>query len=476
MIDVILDDQEIKSAINFKKSDSEDDSDAMQLFELPKRKVIRPLSSATKRKLKERHYYSETIHQCLKVICNWAAPFLIALFIVSTSLCLMFLLSGITSMKQELNLLQIRLKNADNIQSEFNIKNEQLRKEYSDKLFVVDQYKIAFNGLADKINTFTYKIDALNNSIIQTRASISSPLLNQVALIINDVDTLKTGMADTGSKIEQLTATSKAFDRSLAEYSSMLDMFKAEMFNLTASLDKLKSLSQIFLTTDTTSVEEKPATRKELRSALEALSQSQIDLIQNNTKFFEKELEILNKSCIDLVKNVFTVRSIDQQVFSSNNEDFTKLDNKKNVTLVSKFSNQNISTTNLQNVTGKANFQAIDKFGLLLTQNSLKNLNIESKDDVSNKQSEDLIDLPKIQRENLPSTYSQSSIGLQKTREDSLDLPFTSFSLSKDEKPENPNEGQLFNEEHALKLLSEVVGEHSKLEDNEHTKLINTPI
>ncbi|XP_065657453.1 uncharacterized protein LOC136082354 isoform X2 [Hydra vulgaris] len=452
MIDVILDDQEIKSAINFKKSDSEDDSDAMQLFELPKRKVIRPLSSATKRKLKERHYYSETIHQCLKVICNWAAPFLIALFIVSTSLCLMFLLSGITSMKQELNLLQIRLKNADNIQSEFNIKNEQLRKEYSDKLFVVDQYKIAFNGLADKINTFTYKIDALNNSIIQTRASISSPLLNQVALIINDVDTLKTGMADTGSKIEQLTATSKAFDRSLAEYSSMLDMFKAEMFNLTASLDKLKSLSQIFLTTDTTSVEEKPATRKELRSALEALSQSQIDLIQNNTKFFEKELEILNKSCIDLVKNVFTVRSIDQQVFSSNNEDFTKL------------------------VTGKANFQAIDKFGLLLTQNSLKNLNIESKDDVSNKQSEDLIDLPKIQRENLPSTYSQSSIGLQKTREDSLDLPFTSFSLSKDEKPENPNEGQLFNEEHALKLLSEVVGEHSKLEDNEHTKLINTPI
>ncbi|XP_047123254.1 uncharacterized protein LOC101240106 isoform X2 [Hydra vulgaris] len=392
----------------------------------------------------------------------------------------MFLLSGITSMKQELNLLQIRLKNADNIQSEINIKNEQLRKEYSDKLFVVDQYKIAFNGLADKINTFTFKIDALNNSIIQTRASVSSPLLNQVALIINDVDTLKTGMADTGSKIEQLTATSKAFDKSLGEYSSMLEMFKAEIFNLTVSLNQLKSLSQIFLGEEK-SGEEKPATHKELKSALEALSQYQIDLIQNNTKFFKKELEILNKSCIDLV-NVFT----SQQVSPSNNEDFTKLDIRKNVTLVSKFSNQNINTTNLENVTDKANFQTIDKFGLFLTQNSLKNLlspervnllthsQSESKEDVSNKQSEDAIDLQKIQRENLPNAYSKN-LDLQKSREDSLDLPFTSFSLSKDEKPENPKNRQLVNEERALKLLSEVVEEHSKLEDDEHTKLVNTP-
>ena len=54
---VILDQNEKESGVNFKDSDSQDDSDAMQLFELPKRKIIRPLSSFTKRKLKERHYW-----------------------------------------------------------------------------------------------------------------------------------------------------------------------------------------------------------------------------------------------------------------------------------------------------------------------------------------------------------------------------------------------------------------------------------
>ena len=151
-------------------SDDSADSDALQLFELPKRKLVRPMSSTLRRKV---HKNDNTCFLTLKACCRMFAavtvPLLIAVFVVSTVLCLSFLLIGIAGMKQEIRMLHSRIKNFDAAEKNFLEKKEQLRRQFRDKLNNLMNYQNEIKQMQDSINKIHRQVDQLNSTVLSLK-------------------------------------------------------------------------------------------------------------------------------------------------------------------------------------------------------------------------------------------------------------------------------------------------------------------
>ena len=83
-----------------------------------------------------------TTRECCRIFASVTVPLLIAVLVVSTVLCLAFLLIGIAGLKQEMTILKSRVNNYDAAEKNFLEKKELLRKQFQSKLNNMNKYGV----------------------------------------------------------------------------------------------------------------------------------------------------------------------------------------------------------------------------------------------------------------------------------------------------------------------------------------------
>lgn len=287
-------------------SDDSKDSDAVQLFELPKRKLVRPMSSNLRRKVRNTNKCWNSAKECCRLFATVTVPMLIAIFIVSTILCLAFLLIGIAGMKQEITVLKSRLKNVDAAEQNFLAKKEKLRKQFRDKLNNLVSYQTELQKVQDSVKKLTGKIDTLNSTIHTFHRKPTSQLTSKVANLKKNLDTVTTGMADTGSEIEKLKADSTEIDKEVKWLLSSMASVKRQMYNMTVHISlmenkkppPLKTTPKV-LVVQMTSDLDKPVKRREINKMLEELEKRQTDHCQQEVLHYKSNVDDLyNKTLV----------------------------------------------------------------------------------------------------------------------------------------------------------------------------------
>jgi len=284
-------------------SDDSKDSDTLQLFELPKRKLVRPISSSLRRKVRETNKCWATTKECCRVFASVTVPMLVAVFVVSTVLCLAFLLIGIAGMKQEISILKSRIKNFDAAEKNFLEKKEQLRKGFQDKLNNMNKYQTELQLLKNSVNRVHFSIAGLNTTIHSFHRKPTPELSSKVSELKNDLETVKTGMADTGADIEKLKANSKTMLHNVRVLRKKVDDVRRQLYNMTVKVSLLEhkepppfvapTTTPKMLVVTITPDKDKPVPRKELAAMLEQLEKRQSEHCTKEVAAYDKRLIML---------------------------------------------------------------------------------------------------------------------------------------------------------------------------------------
>lgn len=281
-------------------TDDSKDSDAVQLFELPKRKLVRPISSSLRRKVRDSNRCWATTKECCRVFVTVTVPMLIAVFIVSTILCLAFLLVGIAGMKQEISILKSRLKNVDAAEQNFLAKKEQLRKQFRNKLNDLVSYQTELQKVQSSVRRLSFSLDQLNITMHKFHRKPASKLSSRVTILKNDLDTVKTGMADTGADIEKLKANGKELSKHVGTLQSQLASVNQQLYNITVEMSLIQhkkppalKATPKMLVVSMTSELDKPVNRRELNHMLEDLEKRQNNTCLNEVSRYDHRLEKL---------------------------------------------------------------------------------------------------------------------------------------------------------------------------------------
>lgn len=287
--------------------DSDDDSDAKQLFELPKRKIIRPPSSVLKRKMASRTSTCWSVSKnCCSVLVTTALPIVLAIFIVSMILCVAMLLIAFSNMRSDMEVLKVKLNNVKDSEATFLNRKDKLRSSFQTKLEKIKHHEDMFQKLQDKINDMSQKIGLLVDDVNKLKKNPVLSISSKIDSLVHDLDTLKTGMADTGADIEELKANEKKDKDDLLQLNHDVHKIQKDVYNLTVDLSKIENKPRPSLTSTPKTLvvttmpdKEMPVKRAELTKILTDLKAKQLEVLAtNNLQCLQKVDELKNVSRI----------------------------------------------------------------------------------------------------------------------------------------------------------------------------------
>ncbi|XP_057299108.1 uncharacterized protein LOC130629784 isoform X2 [Hydractinia symbiolongicarpus] len=286
--------------------DSDDDSDAKQLFELPKRKIIRPPSSVLKRKMASRTTCWSVSKKCCSVLVTTALPIVLAIFIVSMILCVAMLLIAFSNMRSDMEVLKVKLNNVKDSEATFLNRKEKLRSSFQTKLEKIKQHEDIFQKLQDKINDMSQKIGLLVDDVNKLKKNPVLTISSKIDSLVHDLDRIKTGMADTGADIEELKANEKKDKDDLLQLKQDVYKIQKDVYNLTVDLSRIENKPRPSLTSTPKTLvvtmmpdKEMPVKRAELTKILADLKAKQLEVLAtNNLQCLQKVDELRNGSRI----------------------------------------------------------------------------------------------------------------------------------------------------------------------------------
>jgi len=222
------------------ESDDSNDSDKRELFKLPARKIVRPPASHLRKKVGLPNICLRIAKKCVNACTQTVFPFVISVFIVATTIAVGYVLMGVNGMKGELNQLRAQLRDIESADHNNLQRNQQLFDETSDKLNQIQSHKEYINKLHYQIKYLRSKVYHLNATIRMTKVQVRKYHGKVLSKLVEDVESLKTGMAKSGANADMWKDSNKILTHAVNVLKGEMENTKKDIFNMSVTISRIE--------------------------------------------------------------------------------------------------------------------------------------------------------------------------------------------------------------------------------------------
>ena len=166
-----------------------------------------------------------------------------------------------------------------------------------------NRYQGELTSVKKSVDKVHRSINSLNNTIHSFHTKRTPELASKVSDLRNDLETVKTGMADTGADIEKLRANGKSVVHNIRVLRKKIDTVNRQLYNMTVKVSLLENEAPPPFVAPTTTPKmlvvtitpdlDQPVSRRQLNKMLTELETKQTDHCTKEVAAYDERLKLL---------------------------------------------------------------------------------------------------------------------------------------------------------------------------------------